>query len=509
MDQFVAAYFKIFHPFFPVIDKETFLKDYYYCRAKGEKSGRHEGPSLLLLQAVLFVASSYVTPELLAEAGFSSRKKARQVIHRRAKYLYIFDYESNDIVNIQALLLLSHHYSSMIDQKHTWHWVYQAISLAQGAGLHRDPGPAAPQRRLWARIWWACLVRDRLVSLGTNRPMHINSLDCTVRMLTPEDLAENGDGDEDRAVKVVFLEFVKLCQYMEGVLSLQHPSSTTTTTMAGKILSEQVRVCENTLQNWLDHLAPEARRLDQSFSRPGIATLYRTVLHLIYNTVIIALNQCSVPGTIETSNSRMTRQEKIQHAAADSTQLVAQLVNFDLVKYCPTICVTAVLPPLIIHLLGIRTSLSSPALKQLHTNRYNMCMMFLEQLGDIYWHASVYHDFFQLALSVHQASSSKLVSRSNEGDPLVAFLQRLMMSRGGGFDGAHLSAQKEVDGDDGIAPAQTESISEDHSRVYESPGPCSLETAPEMDDTVSDQQDVQFEEWLDFGAGFHSIFPAA
>lgn len=58
MDQFVAAYFKIFHPFFPVIDKETFLKDYYYCRAKGEKSGRHEGPSLLLLQAVLFVASS-------------------------------------------------------------------------------------------------------------------------------------------------------------------------------------------------------------------------------------------------------------------------------------------------------------------------------------------------------------------------------------------------------------------------------------------------------------------
>lgn len=55
------------------------------------------------------------------------------------------------------------------------------------------------------------------------------------------------------------------------------------------------------------------------------------------STVIIALNQCSVPGTMETPNSRVTRQEKIQLAAADSTQLVAQLVNFDLVKYCPTI----------------------------------------------------------------------------------------------------------------------------------------------------------------------------
>lgn len=134
-------------------------------------------------------------------------------------------------------------------------------------------------------------------------------------------------------------------------------------------------------------------------------------------------------------------------------------------------------------------------------------MMFLEQLGDIYWHASVYHDFFQLALSVRQASS-ELVS-SNEGDPLVAFLKRQMVSRGGGFDRAHLMTSEGAQEVDGAKAAQTENISADHNRVYESPGPCSLETAPEMDDTASDQQDVQFEEWLDFGAGFHSIFPAA
>lgn len=167
----------------------------------------------------------------------------------------------------------------MLDQKHTWHWVYQAIGLAQGAGLHKDPGDT-PQRRLWARIWWACLVRDRLISLGTNRPMHINSLDCTVRMLTLQDLEENGDGDEDRAIKEIFLEFVKLCQYMEGVMSLQHTSA-----VAGKILPDEVRVCEHTLQHWLDNLTPEARRQEERIvhsSRSGVALLYRTVLHLIY-----------------------------------------------------------------------------------------------------------------------------------------------------------------------------------------------------------------------------------
>ncbi|KAL1968256.1 hypothetical protein VTN77DRAFT_2091 [Rasamsonia byssochlamydoides] len=519
MDEFISTYFRVFHPFFSVVNKEAFLKEYQDYRGMGT------GCSLLLLQAVLFVASSYVPPELLAEAGFSSRKKARQVIHRRAKYLYTFDYESNDIITIQALLLLSHHYSSLIDQKHTWHWVYQAISLAQGAGLHRDPGDAPPaQRRLWARIWWACLVRDRLVSLGTGRPMHINSLDCTVRMLTPDDLEESGDGDEDRVVKAIFLEFVKLCQCMEGILSLQQLQPST---MAGKILSDQVRVCENTLQHWLDNLAPEARRQEDSINstdRASMATLYRTVLHLIYNTVIIALNQCSVPvpvpGTIDPSDARMTRQEKIQLAASDSTQLVAQLVNFDLVKYCPTICVTAVLPPLIIHLLGIRGS-SSPSLKQLHTNRYNMCMMFLEQLGDIYWHASIYHDFFELALSVRH-SPTEAVSSNEDADPLVAFLRQKMMSRGGlnrkSSEGAR--NENEADCDDGISlrPTQAERISEDYNWVYKTSdssrlGPEQTAPAPEMDVfTVSDQpdqQDVQLDEWLDFGAGFHSIFPAA
>ncbi|GJN86150.1 hypothetical protein PLIIFM63780_009727, partial [Purpureocillium lilacinum] len=50
--------------------------------------------------------------------------------------------------------------------------------------------------------------------------MHINSLDCSVPMLTTADLAEEGDDDNDRQVKAIFIEFARLCQYMEGVLSL-------------------------------------------------------------------------------------------------------------------------------------------------------------------------------------------------------------------------------------------------------------------------------------------------
>lgn len=179
-------------------------------------------------------------------------------------------------MTIQALLLMSHYYPSMAEQRHTWFWVHQAIGLAQGAGLHRDSGQA-PQRKLWARIWWACLIRDRLIALGTSRPMHINSLDCNVPLLTSEDLAEDGDSEDDHLIKGIFMDFVKLCHYMEGVLSLPF---TTPESLTG-----QISVCGSTLRNWASNLSVASRRdeLGTVHPSPGsIPLLYRSFLHLIH-----------------------------------------------------------------------------------------------------------------------------------------------------------------------------------------------------------------------------------
>jgi hypothetical protein len=179
------------------------------------------------------------------------------------------------------------------------------------------------------------------------------------------------------------------------------------------------------------------------------------------------------------------------------------------------VSVTAVLPPLIIHLLGIRASTSAPV-KQLHTHRYNMCMMFLEQLGDIYWHASIYHDFFELALSVRATSTKSL---SSAGDPLVAFLQRQMMLRKNGPSGhkrAYIEATDAASHDEGLSTAlramQEQNLQSNQgssatteSRHLISPG----QTPEMMDPEAYSAQDVRFEEWIDFGNGFHSIFPAA
>lgn len=111
--------------------------------------------------------------------------------------------------------------------------------------------------------------------------MHINSLDCNVPMLTLEEVAENGDTDEDLEIKTMFIQFIKLCQYMEGILSLHISEST-----SSEALQQQIDLCENTLQRWMAHL-PDAAQASQLSRRPReiISSTYRAVLHMIYKYV--------------------------------------------------------------------------------------------------------------------------------------------------------------------------------------------------------------------------------
>lgn len=237
----------------------------------------------------------------------------------------------------------------MVEQRHTWFWVHQAIGLAQGTGLHRDPGDV-PQRKLWARVWWACLVRDRLISLGTGRPMHINSLDCSVKPLTAADLEEDGDSKEDRVVKTIFIQFVKLCQYMEGVLSLP--------LVPVDSLEEQVRVCDSTLQQWLSNL-PVKAQLNGKAGEGTNTTLYRTLTHLIYKFVIpVTSLTCVIPKSMadilmnsvviislrnfenkqegNRPGSQRLGFKRVQSVAVDSVNLLKTLISEDLVQICPT-----------------------------------------------------------------------------------------------------------------------------------------------------------------------------
>ena len=171
---------------------------------------------------------------------------------------------------------MSHHYSSMMEQKHTWFWLYQAIGLAQGAGLHHTIQKASmPKVRLWKRIWWACIIRDRLVALGTGRPTHIRNADCSTAMIDIMDLEEAGDTDEQRSIKVLFLDFSRLCWIMDDVI----------TATASSISPDYRDSCITALSDWRRSLAQPAQYQGKASNENKTSTLYYIVTQMIYKCV--------------------------------------------------------------------------------------------------------------------------------------------------------------------------------------------------------------------------------
>lgn len=133
------------------------------------------------------------------------------------------------------------------------------------------------------------------------------------------------------------------------------------------------------------------------------------------STLKITLHQTHILWDLDQIR-RAYHQEQMELAALENTQMFSSLINLGLVKHCPTIAVTFTLSPLVVHVLGIRSS-QLKGIRQTFQNRFDSCMTFLVQLGDIYWHARFYAQFFHLAISIVKQEPPR-----SPGDALTSFL---------------------------------------------------------------------------------------
>lgn len=96
-----------------------------------------------------------------------------------------------------------------------------APDSVEGSQLSRS------DKRLWKRIWWTLFTRDRSVAVALGRPVHINTDDSDVEMVSKEDFLEDELGGHEKypadPVHVqFFLQYVRLCEIMGLVLSQQY-----------------------------------------------------------------------------------------------------------------------------------------------------------------------------------------------------------------------------------------------------------------------------------------------
>ncbi|KAH7926634.1 hypothetical protein BV22DRAFT_1008512 [Leucogyrophana mollusca] len=241
----VNAYFKEIAPILPVVSQAEFLAS--------------PSPSPILLYSMCLVAAA--------------RREVPQSVFDSIRYAVNGVIKSDDVLstasiaNVQALLILS-----MVGDSHSqfvpnalsalWIRLGTAIRMAQDLGLHRAES-VKQSIELRRRLWGACVICDRWLSLTYGHPYMIDVQDCDAR------LPSSGDPND-----LYMDELVRLSVILGRVLkTIYSPSGLmfTTDDMLYTLLAD--------LEAWKTHL-PDSLQY-RGPDTPQNAGL----LHLLYSCV--------------------------------------------------------------------------------------------------------------------------------------------------------------------------------------------------------------------------------
>lgn len=377
--------------------------------------------------------------------------------------MYDFDYESDRVSLVQALLLLTYYYETPDDQKDTWHWMGVATSVAHTIGLHRNPDNTnldSKRVKLWKRIWWSTYMRDRLIALGMRRPTRIKSEDFDVPMLTlddfeiapipdsitciPADCKVARDVEVQRQLAIMCIEKARLCLCISHVLSKQYcvlnnnhglQNDRTIMMLLPKKLdpaTSEVKACDEELQKWVNELPEEAKYTDKASGEAAI-DLARSLLHMVFFTTLSALHRpqvlpnsqggpASAPAKSDVESDVLDASRRnVRRAASAITSIAQRLDTSGLVKYLPTTGVTVLLPAIIIHLLDIKAPEEETRRSSLRG--FCQCMAVMGKLRDLYAAADYSVAFLEAAIrkaGIHVAPTATQTSTVPKTNPVTS-----------------------------------------------------------------------------------------
>ncbi|RDW80640.1 hypothetical protein BP5796_05338 [Coleophoma crateriformis] len=418
-NELVRSYIEHVHPSLPIIDLELFL------RALENGAQNDSKISLVLFQAVMFAGTAFVDMSSIKNAGYSTRRDVRTALYQKARLLYDFDCENDRVVLLQSLLLLTHWVENVEDQKGSWHWIGVAISVAYELGIHRNLDNAninIKRRRLYKRLWWTCVIRDRLLSLGQRRPPRTDHKDYDVSMITLDDFEIHDPTatyimlfptslflrtvEMQRNMALGFIAKAKLCICVGHVLATQYTSlvrdhgmqqgpdgkGESRTLLVPKQDSnpDEVLFCDQELEHWYNKLPVPCHYTcpsNEELSSGQALIVERAILHMLYHSTISTLHRPrALPLQINTSPTARALQQysfsKIREASTEITKTSIELDNHNLTRYLPITGVTVMLPAIITTLLDMNSS--STATREAGQRKLAHCINVLEQLRDAY-----------------------------------------------------------------------------------------------------------------------------
>ncbi|KAM5346048.1 hypothetical protein ACJ41O_009053 [Fusarium nematophilum] len=390
LDQFVRQYFLHMHPMLPILDEGTFW-DVYTQRASSRKP--HQKISLLLFQAMMFACCSYVPQATLSLLGLKTARAARAAFYRLARLLFNFETESSSITRSQAALLLASWSFSSYDvpRKPNTPWLSIAIQHARDAEAHNYKAFAekSEEYSLRKRLWWCCIIRDRIFGLGMRRGILITPDHFDVGYhshLGYYDLVGECDRslvhDTDTKIRLAeILELlVELCIILTDVLQLAFPIEDRLrpdgphVEALGRIRSCRFRSCRLALHRWHDQATvrlPDFGSPPESLKRHDSVVLFSNLVAMYYYSTKVALGHHEIlqlatnAMTSATSPSDIITLKdsyfELQDATLGTTGCLEKLIHLSLVRWLPITAVSCTALPLLLHLLGVEKLSSSKA----------------------------------------------------------------------------------------------------------------------------------------------------
>lgn len=357
----LKAFFQWFHPHFAVVDEADLWETH-----------RQGTISPLLLQAMLFIGVIHCEESTLRDLGWGNRNRARHVFYIRAKDIYDASYETNKLIVLQSVFLMSFWRAGALLEKDARHWLSCAISLAQTKAFHRAAGGVCEEKmaKLRRRLWWAIYVRERQCSSALGLPNRIRDEDCDVESLTSADfehayLPTTSPIDAER-YKDYGVCISQLAVFLGKIVDAGYLPNRS-------LKSEDRAAIRDELYTWKQKLPLVMQVSVDTGDNPSFQA---SMLHLAYNNLLMLLYRSSFISD-EDGSTDIEGNIALQ-AAARNSRIVEDMLPQGNIGHAQIHVITNLFHTLCIHVAHLRRS--SGINRTLAEHRAKLCLLGLQEL---------------------------------------------------------------------------------------------------------------------------------
>lgn len=387
LDDLVQHYFLYIHPFLPLINEGDFWE--LYCDKSCDPPKRPM--SLLLFQAMLFAACTFISESTITALGYTDIRTMRATFLRRTKLLYELECESSPLVMAQASILLSFTSLSASKRPNTT-WLSLAIENAKLAEAHLYAMKASifgsKHQNVLKRLWWSCIIRDRSMSLLMRRRIYITNeqFDFSNDPLTSEDLVDEFqrskvyDFSTKEKLADILSQSITLCITLTDTLLLIFPPNG----LQGPLENDhdkdihKLQKCRTSLRRWHEFAAikmPKRSSCTRPSTTPqtnqGIGEasiiLYANLVYMYYHTARIVIchyealhlnvllgganGNCSL---IEDLSTIFKTGRELQDATSDIAECHKEILLLGLAQFLPNSAIGFIVLPLVLNILDVK-----------------------------------------------------------------------------------------------------------------------------------------------------------